>query len=71
MKSHRLRIVWVTPLIFLWIGYVLYTLFIISFASHLREMNRTSIFLISDLIFLFVLIFGSFRVGKWIKDGRI
>ena len=71
MKSTILRIIWLIPLIFLWLFFVAMTSFILIYAEGIRMVNRIEIFVVFDLLLLLYLVFQTIRFYKWIKEGKI
>ena len=71
MKNKRLRIVWMIPNIFCYLMFLGFSLFVVSNAKGLQEINRLSIWVVTLLLLLFVSLLSSYRIWTWIKEGKM
>ncbi|APO43473.1 hypothetical protein BS614_05250 [Paenibacillus xylanexedens] len=70
MKNYKLRLAWIIPLIFL---VILDISIIIYTVLHWGELGMVSnmAFLLLSLLMLAVILFGFYRIRKWIRSGLI
>ena len=71
MKNKKLRIAWIIPNVFCYLMFIGFSTFVIRNVEGLKEINRLTIWVIEMLALLLVSIFGSFRIWKWIKEGKL
>ncbi|NSL53275.1 hypothetical protein [Calidifontibacillus erzurumensis] len=71
MKNNKLRLVWIIPNVFCYLMFIGFTSFVLVNAKELEEINRLSIWVFMMLLLLLVSLFGSYRIWRWIKEGKM
>jgi hypothetical protein len=71
LKNKKLRIAWIIPNVFCYLMFISFSTFVIRNVEGLKEINRFPIWVIAMLALLLVSIFGSFRIWRWIKEGKL
>ncbi|KQY91152.1 hypothetical protein ASD24_23845 [Paenibacillus sp. Root52] len=69
MKNYKLRLAWIIPLIFLLIFNISIIIFTVLNWDGLGSSNIT--FLLFSILLFVVILFGFYRIRKWIKSGLI
>ncbi|WLD92879.1 hypothetical protein [Alkalihalobacillus sp. AL-G] len=71
MKNTKLRIVWIIPNVFCYLLLFGLTMWVVANGEGLREINRLSIYVIFMILLFLVSVFGSYRIWRWIKEGKM
>lgn len=71
MKNKKLRFIGIIPNIFCYFMLVAASIFVFVNLEGLQETNQLTIWLIWLLLLLFVCLFGSYRILKWIREGKL
>ncbi|MGE7924818.1 hypothetical protein ACQKND_16765 [Viridibacillus arvi] len=71
MKNTKLRIAWIIPNVFCYLMLFGLSIWTVANGEGLQEINRLSLYVIFILLLFLVSVFGSYRIWKWIKEGKI
>ena len=69
--NKKLRLVWIIPNVFCYLMVIGLSIFVLSQAKELEEINRLSLFVFTLFALLFISLFGSYRIRMWIKAGKL
>lgn len=70
-KNVKLRIAWIIPNVLMYVGLVVFTMFVITNITELYTINRLGIWVIALIVLLFVALYGSYRIALWIRHGNM
>lgn len=70
-KNVKLRIAWIIPNVLMYVGLVVFTMFVITNITELYTINRLGIWVIALIVLLFVALYGSYRIALWIRYGNM
>jgi len=70
-KNRKLRFLYILLNIFLYLMFVGESGFVIINWNGLKEIDRLPVSVITMLLLLFVSLLKSFRIRKWIKEGKL
>ncbi|MGD8191348.1 hypothetical protein ACQCN2_15315 [Brevibacillus ginsengisoli] len=70
-KNVKLRIAWMIPNVFLYLGLLVVGYFVITNLTELSESNRLGIWMITLIAVLVVALFGSYKIVSWIRQGKM
>ncbi|MEW4283071.1 hypothetical protein [Priestia koreensis] len=68
-KVHR--VIWIIPNVFCYLMVIGLIVFITANAEGLYSENRLEIWVFFSMLLLAVSIFGSYRIWKWMRDGKL
>lgn len=71
MKNTKLRIAWLIPNILLYVTALGFGYFVLANAADLQEINRFGIWITMILLLAMIAIWGSMRLYRWIKQGKM
>jgi ABC-type sugar transport system permease subunit len=71
LKNTKLRIVWIIPNVFCYLMLFGLSMWVVANSEELREINRLSIYVIFMILLFLVSAFGSYRIWRWIKEGKM
>ncbi|RTR33981.1 hypothetical protein EKG37_07150 [Robertmurraya yapensis] len=71
MNNTKLRVVWIIPNIFCYFMFLWISTFVIINWDGLLEIKELGKWVMLDILLFSISIFGSYRIWRWIKDGRL
>ncbi|MCJ8007847.1 hypothetical protein ACFFF5_11735 [Lederbergia wuyishanensis] len=64
-------LIWIIPNIMCYLMFIGLIIFIVKNEDGLLEINQLFIWLLISIILLLASIYGSYRIQRWIKEGKI
>ena len=71
LKNTKLRVLWIIPNVFLYLMFIGFSSFVAVNAEDLQEINRLGIWVFMMVILFLASVFDSYRIWKWIKEGKM
>ncbi|MBE4909977.1 hypothetical protein IMZ08_18225 [Bacillus luteolus] len=71
MKRNILRVVWIIPNVFCYLITLGLTVLVYINFEGLQEINRLVVYIVFIILFSIVSVQGSFRILKWISEGKL
>ncbi|KOO46017.1 hypothetical protein [Priestia koreensis] len=71
MTDKVRRVIWIIPNVFCYLMVIGLIVFITANAEGLYSENRLEIWVFFSMLLLAVSIFGSYRIWKWMRDGKL
>lgn len=71
MTDKVRRVIWIIPNVFCYLMVIGLIVFITANAEGLYSENRLGIWVFFSMLLLAVSIFGSYRIWKWMRDGKL
>ncbi|MCU6795119.1 hypothetical protein OB236_23705 [Paenibacillus sp. WQ 127069] len=66
-----LRITWIIPNVLMYIFFLGLSVFVFANTEGLNDINRLVMWVITLILLLFIVLFGSYRIWTWIKQGKL
>ncbi|WP_173107162.1 hypothetical protein [Bacillus sp. KH172YL63] len=68
---NKLRIAWIIPNVLLYIAFIFLLFFITGNDNGLKEINALNIYVVLTILIFAVAVFGSIRIAKWMREGKL
>ena len=71
LKNTKLRMIWIIPNVFCYLILTGLSMWIVANGEGLQEINRLKIYVIILILLFLVSVFGSYRIWRWTKEGKM